>query len=434
MEDKRPRRRAAARSNLGAASKANSAGLPSAVHYVGYVEDDETPEMIMKKFEALERVKELNTAAARKKEEEAEEEDAPQEEVAKAEDEKQTDEPEQQELVVGTGAQLDLDENQLLEVFKQTSMFSVKSVQANNEIMMDVEDPFQDEEGYSPSDFELDEDEFWGEVKVKRRRSGVPRVKKERAPKKIVNVLNRDTGVYVQRKVRVIDETQPRLIRIPPPPLPLPWSRTVTPYRSRVYPQEPEVEECRVLSEPSIVQMDFKKVQSDKSFIGLVINPEWVSDPEETCPKKRLSTLQQLPIQKLCPTGFIFIWVDKRDVMPVCDLMEEMGYVYIENLTWIYMLPNNKVVLDKAQFIRSSHLTLYIFRKYNEGKDIELRHQRSPDVVMDCMVASEGGPTKVPREVYKSIDTLLPSGHGRLLELWSRAGCPRKGWTQVIEA
>jgi hypothetical protein len=30
--------------------------MPSAVHYVGYVEDDETPEMIMKKFEELEKV------------------------------------------------------------------------------------------------------------------------------------------------------------------------------------------------------------------------------------------------------------------------------------------------------------------------------------------------------------------------------------------
>ena len=29
---------------------------PSAVHYVGYVEDEETPEMIMKKFEELEKV------------------------------------------------------------------------------------------------------------------------------------------------------------------------------------------------------------------------------------------------------------------------------------------------------------------------------------------------------------------------------------------
>ncbi len=30
--------------------------MPSAIHYVGYVEEDETPEMIMKKFEELEKV------------------------------------------------------------------------------------------------------------------------------------------------------------------------------------------------------------------------------------------------------------------------------------------------------------------------------------------------------------------------------------------
>lgn len=30
--------------------------IPNAEHYVGYVEDDETPEMIMKKFEEFERV------------------------------------------------------------------------------------------------------------------------------------------------------------------------------------------------------------------------------------------------------------------------------------------------------------------------------------------------------------------------------------------
>ena len=39
------RRRAAAR-----------ATVPSAVHYLGYVEEDETPEAIMKKFEELEKV------------------------------------------------------------------------------------------------------------------------------------------------------------------------------------------------------------------------------------------------------------------------------------------------------------------------------------------------------------------------------------------
>ena len=42
----RPKRRCAARPG----------NLPSGAHYVGYVEDGETPEMIMKKFEELDRV------------------------------------------------------------------------------------------------------------------------------------------------------------------------------------------------------------------------------------------------------------------------------------------------------------------------------------------------------------------------------------------
>lgn len=44
----RPKRRCSTRNKAAAA--------PSAVHYVGYVEEDETPEAIMKKFEELDKV------------------------------------------------------------------------------------------------------------------------------------------------------------------------------------------------------------------------------------------------------------------------------------------------------------------------------------------------------------------------------------------
>ena len=37
-------------------ARSKQAAAPSAVHYVGYVEEDETPEAIMKKFEELEKV------------------------------------------------------------------------------------------------------------------------------------------------------------------------------------------------------------------------------------------------------------------------------------------------------------------------------------------------------------------------------------------
>ena len=46
---RRPRRRCAERA-------ATQRTMPSATHYVGYVYEDETPEMIMRKFEEMERI------------------------------------------------------------------------------------------------------------------------------------------------------------------------------------------------------------------------------------------------------------------------------------------------------------------------------------------------------------------------------------------
>ena len=97
------------------------------------------------------------------------------------------------------------------------------------------------------------------------------------------------------------------------------------------------------------------------------------------------------------------------------------------------MLPNNKVVRGEYKYTRKSHLTLYIFRRLNTGKDIELRHQRNPDVVLDCVQCSEDGHGKIPLEAYKAIETLLPGSQGRLLELWSAPDSPREGWTHVVE-
>lgn len=47
---------AASRPKRRCSSRTRQAAAPSAVHYVGYVEEDETPEAIMKKFEELDRV------------------------------------------------------------------------------------------------------------------------------------------------------------------------------------------------------------------------------------------------------------------------------------------------------------------------------------------------------------------------------------------
>ena len=436
-EGRRPRRRAAA--------KHRSTQLPSAAHYVGYVEDDESPEMIMRKFEALERVKQA--ALDKKREEEAE-----LRKLAEAEgisDKKSEGEagagPGNDQLaskttddttggLAGTG-EGGYDEKLLLEVFYETSLFNVKTLKANNETLMDEGEDFRfDDEDLNASDYDIDEDEFWSSGshrKGKKRSSGGARRGSGMSNNvsRTVTVLNRETGVYIQRKVRVVDETLPQLLRVPPAPVPLSWARTVTPYRKRTMAPKPEEVDCSVFHEKCIAEMNFDSLKKKKVYLGILINkPTWTCDGQE-----RLRALQKIPVHRLCPTGFIFIWIDKRDVERVCDWMYEKKYVYVENLTWVYMLPNNKMVHDKSRYLRTSHLTLYMFRKYNEGKDIELRHQRNPDVVLDCMQATADGHCSIPKEAYKAIETLLPGGHDRLLELWAAPDNVRKGWTQVIE-
>lgn len=64
--------------------------------------------------------------------------------------------------------------------------------------------------------------------------------------------------------------------------------------------------------------------------------------------------------------------------------LQPVRYVYVENLTWVILQPNNRVAELSADYLGRSHRTLLIFRRdmkeHPQGRAIELRHQRSPDV------------------------------------------------------
>lgn len=168
-----------------------------------------------------------------------------------------------------------------------------------------------------------------------------------------------------------------------------------------------------------------------RRFIGVLINPGW----EGTGIKPGgVSRLAKIPIPSLNPHGFIFIWLKKTQIQQVWSLMTKWRYVYVENLTWVMLKPNNQIMMGDSEVTRISHLTLYIFRKEGEGKDIEMRHQRSPDVVVNCKQRSSlFQEWKAPDEVYISLETMLPSAGGKFLELWSSREASRPGWVHVAE-
>ena len=43
--------------------------------------------------------------------------------------------------------------------------------------------------------------------------------------------------------------------------------------------------------------------------------------------------------------------------------MRAWGYCYIENLTWVYLRPNNHILELPSRYANSSHITLYMFRR-----------------------------------------------------------------------
>lgn len=122
----------------------------SASHYVGYVYDEETPEMIMKKFEMLDRfleasskgtLKDPTAVKAKKGRTKKDPEDYVHEKAVVVEAK-----AEEAEL----GPDQPLTENQLAMLFKMTSSFSVPS----SGYLESTYDGF-----YAPEDFELSDEE-----------------------------------------------------------------------------------------------------------------------------------------------------------------------------------------------------------------------------------------------------------------------------------
>ena len=144
----------------------------------------------------------------------------------------------------------------------------------------------------------------------------------------------------------------------------------------------------------------------------MLLNPPWASVTAKQ--------IEGLGLHKLCPSGFIFVWVEKEVLDEVVDALVRLKYVYVENLTWVLLGANNRVrrraarvacpaarerhaltpgagpqvLQGAAPFIGRSHRTLLIFRRdvreHPQGKEIELRHQRSPDVEVQVVSTAAG--------------------------------------------
>ena len=433
----RPKRKASATLR---ARQSRGKQAPSSAHYVGYVQDDETPEMIMKKFEEMERIRQATRAAVN--------------EGNKENDESATN----KDGGGGGGGDFEedaLDEEQLKELFKNTSTFTVKeAVMDSNALFGDLVAMGRLEEGMYFSDEDEMEDEFWEALTGKKRRYGkrskgprVPRPPREpREPKAqqshMITAYNSDQGLFLRKK-KFVDPAEPYIIKIPPHPIPVSWGRVIQPYEPKsVRAAKLEaVADCQHM-QAKIKDMAFDQLGTD--YLGVLLNPPWNIEDSPDRGDVTVEDIAAIPLEQLTPLGFIFIWVEKENLSHVCDIMDQKNFVYVENLTWVHLKPNNTIVESAARYLGRSHRTLLIFRRdvrdkrFIEGKKIELRHQRNSDVTLDIVQTTSTGRRAIPEHVYKSIETLLPTAYepgtpGKLLELWAEPGARRAGWTSVAD-
>ncbi|KAJ1813019.1 hypothetical protein LPJ56_000389 [Coemansia sp. RSA 2599] len=435
-------------------------------YYVGYVEDDESVDAIMKKFEELERI-EKEFSAKKKTVAEASGSSIPGTPGSAAngavESSNQQSDAADADTAGATALQgLDTDDSvakaseqqgsfmstELLEeVFKRTSAFTVRGAMMDDfdlEVMDDIElweaeagdtipAEWEEEEDYITLNLDDDalDDEF-GVIVSKRRYP-----KREPSKKTGSKLSSRDQIIqrykymqvriqdrhghtfFVSRKVNAVDPSMPTYVRIPPPPIPRSWVKHIRPLNdeaestprsviSGMLIPKSEPKWSRRIETQSTLDFDFSTF--DRTLQCIYMDPPLLLPNEEAKPGYfDIKRLCAIPVHKmLVPGAFLFTWCEKELLPDMCEIAEqEWGLKYVENFCWVRQLTNNHIARLPSDYFCRSKVTLLIFRR--EG-DLEMRHQRSPDSVFDFVKPRMPGDLndRKPDFAYTVIETLLP--------------------------
>ncbi|KAI8377832.1 uncharacterized protein BYT42DRAFT_571867 [Radiomyces spectabilis] len=428
--------------------------IASNVHYVGYVEDEESVEAIMKKFEELERIQREFSSMAVKSDEGSNKENEVKSESVDA------GIPEEDAPMT---------EEQLQEVFKRTSAFTVKSAMIDTNTVDDMDAmelwqvEFRDsntDELYEEDDYIHVDDDFWdlefgesprqhkrlrrGAIPTRDRPAGQRRgVDRESiiAKYKIMQIQVQDrNGNYfmVKKRVSALDPSLPTYVKIPGKPIPRSWAHTILHMQPKASLTIPLASQLHQVDD--ILSTDLK--QFGQGFSAVYMDPPLLLPGEEPVPGKiHIDDLAKLNVSEIVDAGFLFIWLEKEWLQRIVNITATWGFKYVENFCWIKKNINNQFHKSPYTYFNKSKLSLLIFRKEGE---IELRHQRNPDCVFDFVrppLPDEVSEAK-PAFMYDVIETLLPNAvyHAeknpkgeKLLELWAKKGQRRTGWTTVVE-
>lgn len=260
--------------------------------YLGYVEDDESIDAIEKKFHYLEEYQK----------------------------QKQTNETKTDNLST----------EDLENIFKMTSSFTVEALDDENleNNMLSDSDSYVSSEQSDDSD-----DDFFNEyIHRDSERKGISlRGFIPESTESVLLVTNDANGNLKSiQKVKIQKPHTIECVKVPKL-LPLSWAK-------HFFPIEPS--DLLETSEYYVSKNIFKDDNLYKytELQGILIDPPYhCIKPSDLLKFKNL-------FQKILKEGIIFIWSDKKRVHEICQVMESVGYFYVENVTWVKKTFNNKFV------------------------------------------------------------------------------------------
>ncbi|KAJ1724842.1 hypothetical protein LPJ53_000910 [Coemansia erecta] len=439
-------------------------------YYVGYVEDDESVDAIMKKFEELERI-EKEFSEKKRSITEPSGSSAPDTPGPAANSDVGGGEGTSAAGLEGAGGSIAADSTAadreggstvlsadtiessgmtmelLEEVFKRTSAFTVRGAMMDDfdlEVMDDIElweaeagdaipAEWEEEEDYVTLHLDDDalDDEF-GVLVSKRRypkreptkRTGTKLSSRDQIIQRYkymqVRIQDRHGHTFfVSRKVNAVDPSLPTYVRIPPPPIPRSWVKHIRPLSdsvestpcsviSGILIPKTEPKSARRLETSNTLNFDFSIFE--RTFQCVYMDPPLLLPNEQPKPDYfGIEKLRAIPVGKLLvPGAFLFTWCEKELLPDMCEIAEgEWGLKYVENFCWVRHLTNNHIARLPSDYFCRSKVTLLIFRK---AGDLEMRHQRSPDSVFDFVKPRMSGDLndRKPEFAYTVIETLLP--------------------------
>lgn len=180
-------------------------------------------------------------------------------------------------------------------------------------------------------------------------------------------------------------------------------------------------------------------------FQGILLNIPQLSDcaGPGRITSTQLTALIPLGDKHILSTGILCIWAKKgSQLKEVFRCLKGWGFTYVENLTWVQLTPAGKIVVhnninnntegggeqdgDGDLYMHvaeadsntahtttstshinvacSAHTTLIMAKKQSNKETLELRHQRTCDV----MLSPHLGGHQVPDDVRVMLETLLP--------------------------